>query len=124
MNIIVTPAAEAFMRRIVRMGGKSPEAGFRLSVSPGGCSGIASEFSVEAAPLPGDATLEVNGLRVFLPQSAASLLEGATVDFADGGSATGFVIRNPKVEDCGCGSETAGRGGRHTVDVSSIRRGK
>lgn len=125
MNITITAAAEAFMRRMVRMGGTSADTGFRLSVSPGGCAGAVSEFDVENAPRPGDATLHVNGLRVFLPLATCRLLDGATVDFLDGASASGFRIVNLNLDDCGCGSTTPGRGGRHAAaSVSALRRAR
>jgi predicted Fe-Mo cluster-binding NifX family protein len=58
-NVTVNPAAEKFMRRMVRFSGAGRRAGFRLTVSAGGCSGYSSEFTVEAAPLAGDEVLSV-----------------------------------------------------------------
>ena len=68
-NVTVTPAAAKFIRRMVRFS-EHPAGGFRLSVTPGGCSGYSSEFSVQAAPLAGDAELVVGDVRVFLPPGA------------------------------------------------------
>ena len=119
MNIVVTPAAETYMRRMVRFSNCAQHAGFRMKVSAGGCSGFATQFSIEAAPQPGDTTLDVNGLKVFLPLESSALLAGATIDCRD----SGLAIINPNVSDCGCGSSEAGRGGRHaTVNVSAILR--
>ncbi|MDP3617787.1 MAG: IscN protein, partial [Rhodoferax sp.] len=56
-NVTITPAATKFINRIVRFSGLAAGAGLRLAVSPGGCSGYASEFSAEAAPQPGEQTL-------------------------------------------------------------------
>ena len=118
MTITVTPAAETFMRRMVRFSG-TPQAGFRLTVSPGGCSGFATHFSVEALALADESTLDVNGLSVFLPAPTHALLQGATLD----GSDNGLSVLNPKVSDCGCGSASTGRGGKHaTVSVSALVR--
>jgi iron-sulfur cluster assembly protein len=123
MNIVITPTAEKFMRRMVRFANCGVEAGFRLTVTSGGCSGLGTDFNIEAAPRDGDATLDVNGLKIFLPEKSCALLEGATVDFRDSGMASGLAIVNPNVSDCGCGSSGAGRGGRHaTVDISTILR--
>ena len=123
MNITITPAAEKFMRRMVRFNGGSPESGFRLKVSAGGCSGLASEFSVEAAPLPGDAGLDCNGLKVFLPVESRLLLEGVTIDFADTMSESGLTFRNPHAAAHTCGSHgTSAPPAMATVDISSIRR--
>lgn len=104
LNLTLTPAAERFMRRIVRLSGQ-PDAGFRLVVSAGGCAGYATEFSAEPAPLPGDETLEPSpGLRLFLPAGSQPLLDGATVDFADTPTQSGLRISGGAEQGCGCGS--------------------
>ena len=123
MNVTVTPAAEKFMRRMVRFGSCGAEAGFRLKVSPGGCSGLASEFTVEAAPLAGDAVLEVNGVRVFLPAESRILLTGVTIDFTDTMMEAGLTFTNPSAPVTSCGSvASAAPPGFATIDVATIRR--
>ena len=82
MEVTVTPSAEKFIRRLLRFDG-GPGSGFRLRVTAGGCSGLAAEFSVEASPLKGDAVVEVNGMKLFLPAESRLLLDGVTIDFAD-----------------------------------------
>ncbi|BAP88485.1 IscN protein [Burkholderiales bacterium GJ-E10] len=124
MNITITPAAERFMRRMVRFGGAGPSAGFRLTVSPGGCSGYSSEFNVESEPRPGDATLDVNGLKLFLPAQSRLLLEGHTVDFAETAVSAGLTFFDPKAAPgSACGtSHSANPAVVATVSVSSIGR--
>jgi len=95
MNIVITPRAEKFISRMIRFNGGAADAGFRLSVTPGGCSGLSSSFTVEAAPQAGDAVLENNGVRVFLPAESRILLEGVTIDFADTAASTGLSFINP-----------------------------
>lgn len=102
MNVTITPAADRFIRRVLRMSG-NPENGFRLVVSPGGCSGLSSEFEVEAVPRAGDAVCDIGGVKLFLPAESRILLEGTTIDFADTPTQTGFVITDPK-NSCGCSS--------------------
>jgi iron-sulfur cluster assembly protein len=121
MDITITPAAEKFMRRMVRFGGGAPGAGFRLLVKAGGCSGLASEFTVEAAPLAGDATFDCNGLPIFLPAESRLLLDGVTVDFADTVMESGLTFFNPKATGCGC-STSAPKPGMAAVSISSITR--
>jgi iron-sulfur cluster assembly accessory protein len=99
MNLILTPAAEKFIRLMLRADGQAGS-GFRLSVSPGGCSGLAADISVLAAPAPGDAVVERNGLRLFLPAESRMLLDGVTVDFADSAAQTGLVFHDPKGTTC------------------------
>jgi len=122
MNITITPAAEKFMRRMVRFGGAAPEAGFRLQVSAGGCSGYASEFNVETAR-SGDATLDWNGLKLILPAESRLLLDGVTIDFADTPTASGLTFINPNAAGCGCStSAPASPPGMATVSLASIQR--
>jgi iron-sulfur cluster assembly accessory protein len=123
MQIKVTAAAEKFMRRMVRFSGSSAEAGFRLTVEPGGCSGLSSQFSVEEQARQGDATLDVNGLPVFLPAQSRLLLEGATVDFADTPVSSGLSFRLPKAAACACGSSAPGPASAEArIDISRLGR--
>jgi iron-sulfur cluster assembly accessory protein len=102
MNISIAPAAEKFIRRMLRFDG-GPDSGFRLLVSPGGCSGLSAEFTVESAPLSGDATVTVGDLKLFLPAESRLLLDGVTIDFAESIDKTGFVFRDPKQAGACCG---------------------
>lgn len=121
MNITITPKAEKFMRRIVRFGGGPADSGFRLSVTPGGCSGLSAEFSSEAAPKAGDATLDCNGLKVFLPAESRLLLEGVTVDFVETAVESGFSFINPNATSCACSSADSSSKPA-AVSISEIRR--
>ncbi len=104
MNFTVTPAAEKFILRMLRLSGAAG-GGFRLAVTAGGCSGLAAEFDVEAAPRPGDAVYEHNGMRLFLPAESRLLLDGVTIDFAETPTSSGFVFHDPKAAGCGCKSQ-------------------
>jgi len=57
MNVTITPGAEKFIQRMIRFSGVGEAAGFRLKVTAGGCSGLAAEFSIEAAPIAGDSVV-------------------------------------------------------------------
>ena len=125
MDLTITPKAESFMRRMVRFGNAGESAGFRLIVSPGGCSGLSSEFTVEAKPQFGDYVVEQEGIKVFLPQSSRELLEGYTIDFADTMMETGLKFFNPNARGvCGCGTSAPGESDPTvaTVNIASIAR--
>jgi iron-sulfur cluster assembly protein len=123
MNITITEKAAKFINRMIRFNGGTAASGFRLVVTPGGCSGFNSSFTVESAPQAGDATLESNGVRVFLPAESRILLEGVTVDFADTPMATGLSFINPNAESCACSSASAGAPpAAATVSIASIQR--
>ena len=118
MELTLTSAAEKFVRRMVRFGGAGDNAGFRLTVSAGGCSGLASEFTVEASPQAGDAVVDVNGVRLFLPAESRLLLQGATIDFADTPTNSGLTFATPNSPSCGCSSSSSS--GVASIDISSI----
>jgi iron-sulfur cluster assembly protein len=115
MNVTITPAAEGFMRRMVRMSGG--RGGFRLTVTPGGCSGLSASFSVESEAAPDDGVLEREGLKVFVAAASVPLLEGVTVDFSESPMQTGFMFRDPKAGACSCSSS-----GVAAVSVAGIKR--
>lgn len=124
-TMTVTPAAERFMKRMVKFSGLPPTAGFRLTVSPGGCSGYTSEFTIEAQPLAGDQPMAINGLTVFLPAESRLMLDGVTVDFADTPTQSGLTFFNPKAGACGCSSsESSSAGAPESVariEIGSIK---
>ncbi len=104
MDLNITPAAEKFIRLMLRADG-GPGSGFRLAVSPGGCSGLMADISVLPSPEPGDAIIERNGVKLFLPAESRILLDGVTIDFADTASQTGLVFHDPKATCCSQGGE-------------------
>jgi iron-sulfur cluster assembly accessory protein len=99
MDLSITPAAEKFIRLMLRADG-APGSGFRLAVSPGGCSGLSADISVKSEPEPGDAVVERNGFKLFLPAESRLLLDGVTIDFADTPSQTGLVFHDPNGPSC------------------------
>lgn len=120
MEMTLTPAAEKFVRRMIRFGGAGEQAGFRLTVSAGGCSGLASEFTVEATPLPNDAVVEVNGVKFFLPAESRLLLEGATIDFADTPTNSGLKFVTPNSPTCACSTSSSAGSSMASIEISSI----
>ena len=125
MELTITPKAEKFIDRMIRFNGGTPEHGFRLSVSPGGCSGLSSQFSIEAGPLEGDAVIEASGLKLFLPAESRILLEGATIDFKDTPMESGLTFITPQSGNCGCSSSGESHGdhsGPATISIASIQR--
>lgn len=122
-NVTITPAAAKFIKRIMRFSGLATGAGFRLVVSAGGCSGYSSEFSAEAAPKPGEQTLDVEGLRLFLPAESCLILEGVTIDFTETAIQSGLSFNNPNQAACACSSaDTAPPSGVTRIEISAIGR--
>ncbi len=95
MAFDITPAAQRFMRMMVLSDG-GPGSGFRLAVSPGGCSGLNADISVAAEPSAGEQVVESGGVKLFLNAESRLLLDGVTIDFTDTAAKTGLVFHDPK----------------------------
>jgi iron-sulfur cluster assembly protein len=121
MELTITPAAEKFIRRMIRFNGGDGN-GFRMVMTAGGCSGLAAEFTVEAEPREGDVVLEHNGIKLFLPAESRLLLEGVTMDFVDTLMNSGLTFIDPKAAPCACGSAEAVGAPTAAVDIASITR--
>jgi len=99
------------------------DAGFRLVVTAGGCSGLAGDFSVESAPRTGDTVCNHHGMKFFLPAESRLLLAGVTIDFTDTATQTGLVFRATKAAGSSCGtSVTAALPGVASVSIANIGR--
>ncbi len=103
----VTPRAARQVAEIAAREGRAG-AGFRVSVSAGGCSGFQYGFGLEDAAQPDDLVVEVEGVRIFVDPVSLDLLQGAELDWAEALIGAHFAIRNPQaVSGCGCGSSFA-----------------
>ncbi len=89
---------------------RSLEAGgenfLRISVVPGGCSGMTYSAAIDNSISDADQTLFEDGdLRVIADDGSAMFLDGLQIDYSDDLIASGFRFKNPKaVKACGCGS--------------------
>jgi iron-sulfur cluster assembly accessory protein len=106
-NFSITPKAEAFIRTMVRYSGKAQEAGFRLQVTPGGCSGMSADFSIEDAAQGNERSLQLGGVNVFIPLLSYAMLEGITIDYVDSPTKSGFTFTDPKKGACACSSSSS-----------------
>lgn len=106
MKIDFTPAAEKFIRRLLRFDG-GPGYGLSLLVSPGGCSGMSAEFGVKPAPAEGEQIYTHGDIALFLPAQSRLLLDGVTIDFSETPTSSGFVFIDPKKKSCACSSVEA-----------------
>lgn len=106
MKFALTPAAHKFVRRMIQFS-VNPTGGFRLLVSPGGCSGMSAEFEVEGELRAGDQEFVVDGLKFYLPAQSRLLLDGVTIDFAESATGGGLKFHDPKSTGGSCSSSAA-----------------
>lgn len=78
----------------------------RLGVKRSGCSGYAYDMFFDTDVDPTDIVTETDGVRVAVDPQSVSMVNGAVIDFKDGGlGGSGFAIDNPNVTNtCGCGN--------------------
>src|SRR6202162_4188377 len=78
--------------------------GLRVQITKGGCSGLHYEMTLDEKKT-GDEIVARDGVEFFIDNESASYLRGATLDFRDGLTGTGFQIVNPNASrTCGCGT--------------------
>ena len=83
---------------------KTPDAGLRIAVKGGGCSGLAYHMEWAEKARERDKTFEREGVRVFIDPKSYLYLMGTELVFEDGLLASGFKLQNPNVKgSCGCG---------------------
>ena len=104
-GINVTPTAVAEVRRYMEENGASGEAGLRVGVLPGGCSGFQYGLNIEDEPAEDDLVLDTNGLRLFVDPFSMQYLSGVEIDYVTTFQGSGFTFNNPNSSGgCGCGS--------------------
>lgn len=78
--------------------------GLRIFIDKGGCSGLQYGMNLDE-PKSGDDIVERDGVRVFVDEASLGFLRGATIDYCDDLTGTGFRIQNPNARrTCGCGT--------------------
>jgi len=104
LSFRVSPRAAAQVAEIAAREGR-PQAGLRLAVEAGGCSGFQYKFGLEDAPAADDLVIAEGPAKVFVDPVSLELLAGAELDWADELIGAHFAVKNPQaVSACGCGT--------------------
>jgi iron-sulfur cluster assembly accessory protein len=83
------------------------DAGLRVFVQGGGCSGFQYGLMIEEGEgaTDSDQIFQSNGVKLYVDPISIRYLTGAEVDFIDNITGGGFTIKNPNAKStCGCGS--------------------
>lgn len=103
--IELTTEAQNQIKQILQ---DSKDAGLRVFVEGGGCSGLNYGFALESGPEDSDWVLELDGFSVWVDPVSMQYLDSSTIDYKSGLMQSGFVISNPNAKStCGCGSSFA-----------------
>src|ERR1700685_1787629 len=106
-SITVTPkAVEKIRQTFVKMGvADQKNAGLRLGVLGGGCTGLSYQFKFETKQRPTDNVFDYDGVRIFVDPKSILYLRGLVLDYRESLMQSGFVFDNPNAKkNCGCGS--------------------
>lgn len=91
------------------------EAGLRVFVAGGGCSGMQYGMAFETNPQATDRIVEIDGVKLIIDPVSLPYISGARIDFVDSIMGGGFRIENPNaVSSCGCGSSFRTASGEDT----------
>ena len=102
--INVTDNAVRQLQNLLSQRPDNSRRGLRVEVAKGGCSGLHYEMTLGERQ-EDDTIVERDGVQFFIDDESVSFLRGATLDFIDGLTGTGFRIINPNASrTCGCGS--------------------
>ena len=76
----------------------------RVSVQPGGCSGLIYQLFFDEQLEEVDAIADFDGVEVVVDPMSVPYLDGASIDFEDTIQKQGFTIDNPNAGgSCACG---------------------
>ncbi|WP_175954136.1 iron-sulfur cluster insertion protein ErpA [Schaalia sp. Marseille-Q2122] len=102
-EVLLTDVAAAKVKSLLEQEGRD-DLRLRVSVQPGGCSGLIYQLYFDDRLLEGDAVRDFDGVEVVVDRMSAPYLAGASIDFADSIERQGFTIDNPNAKNtCACG---------------------
>ena len=106
MTITVTPTAAAEVQKFMsEQGAAEGQAGLRVAVLPGGCSGFQYGLNIEDEAQDDDEVFEIQGLKLFVDPFSSQYLDGVEIDYVTTMMGAGFTFKNPNASGgCGCGS--------------------
>ena len=106
MTITVTPTAAAEVQKFMNeQGAAEGQAGLRVAVLPGGCSGFQYGLNIEDEAQDDDEVFEIQGLKLFVDPFSSQYLDGVEIDYVTTMMGAGFTFKNPNASGgCGCGS--------------------
>src|ERR1700687_1126185 len=99
----ITDTAVKQLKRLTEDRG-TPNAGLRISVKGGGCSGLSYSMDWADAPREKDRIFERDGVRVFIDGKSFLYVAGSELNYEQTLMSSMFKVQNPTVKStCGCG---------------------
>ena len=94
-------------------GSGKENAGVRVFIKSGGCSGYQYGMAIDDRELEGDTIVVDRGVKLLVDRMSIELLRGSEVDFVENMMGGGFTVHNPNAtSSCGCGHSFRTDGGQ------------
>jgi iron-sulfur cluster assembly protein len=101
--VTLTDKAADKVKELLNGQSAEEEAGLRVAVRGGGCSGFQYALSFDQER-EGDRVFEQQDIRLLIDSQSLPFVDGSEVDFVEGLQGAGFAVNNPNVvAACGCG---------------------
>jgi len=101
--ITITSLAVTKVQEFLEQNGR-PDAGLRVKVQGGGCSGFQYQLALDDVAGEGDETFEQGGVKLFVDSRSHLYLDGTEIDYVEDIMGSGFRFNNPNATgSCGCG---------------------
>ena len=102
-GVVLTDVAATKVKSLLEQEGRD-DLQLRISVQPGGCSGLRYQLFFDERSLDGDVVTDFDGVAVVVDRMSVPYLNGAQIDFVDSIEKQGFTIDNPNATgSCACG---------------------
>ncbi len=103
LPITLTQPAAVAVRNIMAQK-NIQDCSLRLYISGGGCSGYQYGLALVTKIDATDSIFETDGVKLVVDDISIKYLQGATVDYVEGITSSGFKITNPNaISSCSCG---------------------
>jgi iron-sulfur cluster assembly accessory protein len=103
-QITLTPSAAQAVKDL-RLKQNLADYSLRVFIQGGGCSGFQYGMAFDNRTRDTDLVLEQHGIKMLIDEVSFQYLNGATIDFVDEPTGSGFKITNPNSFSCStCGS--------------------
>jgi len=101
--VTLTDIAANKVKELMNGQADSPEAGLRVAVRGGGCSGFQYALAFDEQR-EGDQVFEHQQIKLLVDSESLPFVDGSEVDYVESLQGAGFAVNNPNVvASCGCG---------------------
>ena len=101
--VTLTDIAATKVKELMNGQADSPEAGLRVAVRGGGCSGFQYALAFDEQR-EGDEIFEHQEIKLLVDVESLPFVDGSEVDYVESLQGAGFAVNNPNVvASCGCG---------------------